>query len=242
MDNNTVYEWILNTTFTVSLRTKSLQEVKPCLSTLIRPGNEVLDLCCGSGFASFWFEELGATVTGMDLASYMIALAQEEATRRNSLARFVEADMFTADLGQECFDLISCFDSISDFPLTDFAALGKKIASALKPGGRFIVKYADISYKYIYGIAAREGVYQEEPEQISFRFKEYLPEIGACVNAIRNETRGEEYERKGYLYTPPSVQLAMGTLLALEQRIVLGKMQFLDVFIKQSVEHENSGI
>jgi 2-polyprenyl-3-methyl-5-hydroxy-6-metoxy-1,4-benzoquinol methylase len=239
MNNNTVYEWILNTTFTASHRVEILHEMKPFISTIVRPGDDVLDLCCGSGFASFWFEKLGATVTGIDLAPYIIKLPREEATRRNSSVQFVEADLFTIDFGWERFDLITCFDSISDFPLSDFAMLGKKVASALKHGGRFVVKYLDGSYKYISGIAAREGVYQDEPERISYCFKEYLPEIGAFVHTIRKKTRGEEYERKGYIYTPPSVQLAMGNLLVLEQRIALDEMQFLDIFIKPSVEHEN---
>src|SRR5512134_296077 len=102
MDNNTVYEWILQSTFTVSARDKSLQSAKPYLSTLVRPGDEILDLCCGSGFVSFWFEEQGAKVTGIDFAPYMIALAREEAVHRKSSVRFIEADIFVQDLGQEC--------------------------------------------------------------------------------------------------------------------------------------------
>ena len=68
MDNNTVYEWILRSTFTVSAREKSLQSAEPHLSDLVHPGDEILDLCCGSGFASFWFEEQGANVIGIDFA------------------------------------------------------------------------------------------------------------------------------------------------------------------------------
>ena len=200
MDNNTSYEWILQTTFTVSARAKSFQRMKPYLSAPVCPDDIALDLCCGSGPVSFWLEEQGVNVTGMDFTPYMIALAKEEAARRNSTVEFIEADIFTEDFGLERFNLISCFDSISDFPLSDFSKLGKKIASALKPGGRFVVQYYDGSYEYILGNGAHEGVYQETPERITFRFKGYLPEIGACVKTIRNETRGEEYERKGYVW------------------------------------------
>jgi len=232
--NNTVYEWILHSTFTVTAREKSLESAKPYLSNLVHPGNEVLDLCCGTGFVSFWLEEQGAKVTGMDFASYMISLAKREASQRNSKVDFIEADIFTQDFGEERFDLISCFDSISDFPISDFTRLGGKVANALKPGGRFVVKYVDINNKYIQGTAAREGVYQETPERISYRIKGYLPEIGAILNTIRNETRSEEYDRKGYIYTPPMVQLAMSNFLQLEQRILLGADQFLDVFVKKA--------
>lgn len=233
MDNNKVYEWLLHSTFTVSAREKSLHSAKPYLSTLVHPGDEVLDLCCGTGFVSFWFEEQGAKVTGIDFASYMIALANEEAERRKSSVQFIEGDIFVHDLGEDRYDLISCFgNSISDFPISDFAKLGEKIASALKPGGLFVLDYHDGSFDFMLGRGAREGVYQESPERITFRYKEYLPEIGARVHIIRNETRGEEYERKGYIYTVPVISLALRDTLELHQHIILGENHFLDVFVE----------
>ncbi len=237
MDNNTVYEWILHSTFTTSARAEGLQKVVSNLTALVQPGNRILDLCCGSGFVSFWLEERGAIVTGMDFAPYMIALAREEAERRSSTVDFIEGDIFTQDFGQEHFDLITCFgNSISDFPLSDFAKLGGKIASALKPGGRFAVEYMDGFYKYVQENGVRERVFQEVPERITFRFKEYLPEIGARVGTIRNETRGEEYDRKGYIYSVPMVQLAMSDTLRLEQHIALDVDQFLDVFVRDVID------
>ena len=234
MENNTVYKWLLSTTFTVSARVKSLERFAPHLSTFIHTGDEILDLCCGTGFASFWMAEQGANVTGMDFAPYMIAEAKAEAVRRSLSVEFVEADIFTRDFGRDRFNLVTCFDSISDFPINDFARLEGKVFGALKPAGRFVVKYADGAYKFIQGTAAREGVYQEAPERITYRFKEYLPEVGASVNVIRNETRGEEYERKGYIYTVPTVRLALSNAFELERHIELDNDQFLDVFVKHA--------
>jgi SAM-dependent methyltransferase len=235
VDNNTVYEWILHSTFTVSAREQSLQSAKPHLSALVDPGDDILDLCCGSGFISFWFEKQRANVIAIDFAPYMIALAKEEASYRNSSVEFLEADIFTQDFGQQCFDLISCFgNSISDFPLSDFAKLGNQISSALKPSGRFVLDYHDGSYEFMQGRAAREGVYQEAPERIIFRYKDYLPEIGAYVHTIRNEARGEEYERKGYIYTVPTVHLALSNVLELDQHIILDENHFMDVFSKRN--------
>jgi len=234
MNNNTVYEWILHSTFTVNTREKSLESAKPYLSPLVQQGDEVLDLCCGTGFVSFWLEGLGAKVMGVDFAPYMISLAKQGATQRNSTVEFIEADIFAHDFGVNRFDLITCFDSISDFPICDFAKLSGKIARALKPGGRFVVKYVDINYKYIQGNAAREGVYQETPERITYHIKGYLPEVGAVLNTIRNETRDEEYDRESYIYTSPIVQLAMGNFLRLEQRISLEANQFLDIFVREA--------
>ena len=232
MNNNIVYEWILHSTFTVSAREKSFKSVKPFRSSLVHQGDEVLDLCCGTGFVSFWLEGLDAKVTGVDFAPYMILLAKQETVQRGSAVEFIEADIFTHDFGEDCFDLITCFDSISDFPISDFAKLGGKIARALKLGGRFFVKYADGFYKYIQQNRPRDGIYQETPECITYHFKEYLSETGATVNTIRNETRGDEYDRKGYIYTPPIVSLAMDGKLKLEKRIKLDAGQYLDVFVK----------
>ena len=233
MDNNTVYEWILNTAFTASRRLQSLICMAPYLAPLVKPGDEVLDLCCGAGPMSFWFEERGVKVTAIDFAPYMISLAKQEATRCNSRVKFIEADIFQYDMGQGSYDLVACFgNSISDFPLWDYVKMVEKVADALKPGGYFALEYHDGSYHAMQGTKQREGVYQESPELVTFAFKEYLPEIGASVNIIRNETRGEEYERKSYAYTVPVVHTITGIVLTREQHIILDENHFLDIFTK----------
>ena len=216
MDNNTVYEWILESTFTVSARMNSLQSAKDHLSAVLRQGDDVLDLCCGSGFLSFWLEEQRAQVTGVDFAPYMIRLAREEAEDRHSAVKFIQADIFEGDFGENGFDLVTCFDSISDFPISDFAKLSRKIVRTLKRGGRFAVKYVDGICKLREMDKKPEGIYQEEPERITYRVKEYLPELGAMVHTIRNETRGEEYDRMGFIYTPQLIQMAVDHSLELE--------------------------
>ena len=158
MDNTiTLYKWILDE-LTVSARARSVQKIAPYLSSLIHPGNEVLDLCSGTGPTSFWFEEQGVKVTGIDFAPYMIAAAREEAFRRGSSAEFLEADITRHDFGTGRYDLIGVFgNSITDFPLSDFAALGKKAAAALKPNGKFVVQYQDASYRFFQGSTVRGG-------------------------------------------------------------------------------------
>ena len=132
--------WLLQSTFTVSAREKSLERIIPTLAALVRPGDEILDLCCSSGFVSFWFEAQGTPVTAVDFAPYMIAPAKAEAGRRHSTVQFVEADIFVHDFGQGRFDLISCFgNSISDFPLLDFAGLAQRKTFCSLPGAiRFL--------------------------------------------------------------------------------------------------------
>jgi hypothetical protein len=92
----------------------------------------------------------------------------------------------------------------------------------------------DGSYESMQGLAVREGVYQEAPERVTFRSQGYLPEIGARLATIWNETHGEEYERKSYIYTVPVVNLAMSTVLELEQHIILEENHFLGMFISRA--------
>jgi hypothetical protein len=47
MDNNTVYEWILQTTFTLAARQNNLGRITAHVSALVVAGDEVLDLCPG---------------------------------------------------------------------------------------------------------------------------------------------------------------------------------------------------
>lgn len=67
---------------------------------------------------------------------------------------------------------------------------------------------------------------------MSLSWKKYLPETGASVNTIRNETRGEGYEPRGYLYAVPVVHLASDGVLELEQDVLLCEYHFLNVFVK----------
>lgn len=232
LENNTVYEWILQI-FSVSGRAENMLIMAKHLSPLVCPGDQALDLCCGAGPASFWLEEQGAKVTGVDFAPYMITLAKDEAARRRSTIEFIEADIFKHDFGLEQYNLITCFgNSISDFPLRDFARLSQKVAPALQPGGRFALQYHDGCYDFMQGKAALQGVYQETPERITYRYKGYSPECGARLHIICNETRGIEYQRKGYVYSVPVVQWVMSNVLTLEQHIVLGENHFLDIFVK----------
>ena len=68
MNNDTVYEWILHSTFTVAEREKSLECAKSHLSSILRKADEILDRCCETGFVSFLLEEQEAKVIGMDFA------------------------------------------------------------------------------------------------------------------------------------------------------------------------------
>ena len=226
----TLYEWIIER-FTIAGRAEFVEQLAPTFEQLVEPRARVLDLCCGAGPFSFLFERLGADVTGLDNAPFMIDLARQEARRRGSSVEFVLADALEHDFGSQHYDLVAFMgNTVSDFPLEAAVRLVEKVETALRPGGRFVIHYIDGAYSFIEGSYPKEEVEQLEPVKIIRRFKRYRAEDSAIVETYRNEITGEEYDYTGYLYTAPMVRRIVGALLALEQSIPLSERSFVDVF------------
>lgn len=115
----------------------------PDLPARLTQGIAVLDVGCGSGRA---LNEMAARFphsrfTGYDASPEAVAAATAEATRRGlANIRFEARDV--AELGDKAaFDLITAFDAIHDQARPD--AVLRNVASALKPGGSFLMQ--DIS-------------------------------------------------------------------------------------------------
>jgi SAM-dependent methyltransferase len=60
---------------------------------VVRPGDRVLDVACGSGAVALAAAAAGAEVTGLDIAPSLLAAAAERATAMGVAVRWVEADM-----------------------------------------------------------------------------------------------------------------------------------------------------
>jgi 2-polyprenyl-3-methyl-5-hydroxy-6-metoxy-1,4-benzoquinol methylase len=228
-----LYKWILQE-FTIEGRIDFVDYLGPHLTKLIHPGDHVLDVCCGTGPFAFFLEEHGAKVTAIDFAPYMIQLAKKRALKQGSTVSFIQADVLTHDLGAEQFDVVVFLgNTVSDFSMIRFVQIGQKIAKALKQNGRFALHYIDGLYQFVQEKYPREDVQQEEPEKITRRFKEYLPEEAAYIELYTNEATGEAYEYTSYIYAPPYVRLAMDEIFALEQSIALSTRSFLDIYLKK---------
>jgi SAM-dependent methyltransferase len=96
-----------------------------------KPGR-ALDLACGCGHAAIWLAERGWTVTALDISPVGLSIAQEFARFRQARVEFLAADLDTASLGDAEFDLITVFRFL------DRKTLPRRIAAALRPGGRLL--------------------------------------------------------------------------------------------------------
>lgn len=95
-------------------------------------GKKLLELGCGSGVPVLqFFNEAGATVSGIDLSHNMIEAAKHNIPAGN----FTQANITQYSLNDESYDIIIAFYSLFHLPLKDQFSTFEKIFHALKSGG-----------------------------------------------------------------------------------------------------------
>src|SRR5262245_154809 len=99
-----------------------------------RPGERILDLGCGTGQLSSEIAAAGSSVVGVDLSAEMV----REARRKFPDLRFEVCDARALTFVQE-FDAVFSNAALHWIPQAEQVVGG--IASALKPGGRFVAEF-----------------------------------------------------------------------------------------------------
>jgi ubiquinone/menaquinone biosynthesis C-methylase UbiE len=106
-----------------------------------RPGERVLDVCCGAGASALpTAEAVGpdGRVDAIDLAGGLLEVGRARAAERGlDQLRFVQADATTWRSDDGDYDLVQCVYGIFFLPKMDEAAA--RLVSLLRPGGRFAV-------------------------------------------------------------------------------------------------------
>jgi ubiquinone/menaquinone biosynthesis C-methylase UbiE len=82
---------------------------------LSRGKTRVLDLACGVGRDSFYLEERGLDVTGVDASLNGLRAASRIRRRRNATAELVAADARLLPFGDESFEGVYCFGLLHEF-------------------------------------------------------------------------------------------------------------------------------
>jgi ubiquinone/menaquinone biosynthesis C-methylase UbiE len=99
----------------------------------LKKGEAVLDLACGQGYFSRLVKDLGASVTGIDLSSQLITLAQE----RSKDISYIVAPADDKKLKKESFDkvfTVLAFENIKNIDEVMF-----EIKRILKKEGKFVL-------------------------------------------------------------------------------------------------------
>lgn len=111
------------------------------ISTLIQPGDQVLDLACGPANQLLYMARLNPTVrfTGIDASRSMLQLARAAVARsRLDNVQLQQGDITHLDtIASASMDCITCTMSLHHLPnLSALSATVREIRRIMKPGGR----------------------------------------------------------------------------------------------------------
>jgi len=98
--------------------------------TVVRPGDAVLDACCGTGDLAIAAERAGGRVTGLDFSEQMLVRARG----KSASVEWVLGDVTALPFDDASFDAVTVGFGIRNVPHLD-VGLGE-LARVLRPGGR----------------------------------------------------------------------------------------------------------
>ena len=180
--------------------------IKNAIDELKPPtGSHILDLACGRGRHARFLNELGFTVTGIDLSQSNISYAQKHHTSKG--LQFEVGDMrqpYGTNRFEYIFNLFTSFgyfDSWED----DLQAL-KMMKQALKPGGTLVLDFMNVN-------KVKMGLVTEEVRQvkgIEFHIERFIRN-GMVIKKISFEAdhQTHEYEEQVQLLNREDFQLLL---------------------------------
>lgn len=108
------------------------------LTTLLKPGEKVLEVGCSNGFITEYIhEKTGCNIFGLDYADIAIADAQARTQEKAATLKFQCVDLIHDALPGEDYDAILAIDSI--YFMGDYNKTLTKLNAKLRPGGRMII-------------------------------------------------------------------------------------------------------
>jgi SAM-dependent methyltransferase len=111
----------------------------------LSPGARILDVPCGYGRHAGALARRGFRVVGVDLSPTMIAEARRRFTEGPRL-RFLRQDMRRMTFRGEFDAVVNLYTSFGYFTPAQNEAVLRRMARALRPGGRLIVDHRDPAY------------------------------------------------------------------------------------------------
>jgi len=159
-------------------------------------GATVLDLGCGSGALLTRHLAERFHITGVELSSRMVQMAQHNVPS----ATFICADMASVTLPPNSFDGVCAFYSLTHLPQEDLPPLLHKVASWLKPGGLFVASMSSgedpggVEDDWVGGVPMYFAGYAAEQNE------ELVEEAGLRVISARGEAVREEGEAVTFLW------------------------------------------
>ena len=103
------------------------------IAAAVRPGDRVLDACCGTGDLAVAAERAGGVVTGLDFSPAML----ERARRKSTTIQWVEGDLLALPFAAGSFDAATVGFGVRNVADLDLAV--SELRRVLRPGGRLAI-------------------------------------------------------------------------------------------------------
>jgi demethylmenaquinone methyltransferase / 2-methoxy-6-polyprenyl-1,4-benzoquinol methylase len=97
---------------------------------VVRPGDRVLDVCCGTGDLAIAGREAGGDVIGLDFSERMLARAR----RKSDAIEWIRGDATALPFPDDVFDAVTVGFGVRN--LDDMESGLRELARVLRPGGR----------------------------------------------------------------------------------------------------------
>lgn len=108
-------------------RQLALQDLTLCSDT------KILDLCCGSGQATYFLAKYSQQVTGLDASPLSLARAKNNVPQ----ATYIEAFAEEIPLSDNIFDVVHTSAALHEMQAQQLQEIIKEVYRVLKPGGIF---------------------------------------------------------------------------------------------------------
>jgi demethylmenaquinone methyltransferase/2-methoxy-6-polyprenyl-1,4-benzoquinol methylase len=100
---------------------------------VVRPGDRVLDACCGTGDLALAAEREGGVVTGLDFSPRML----ERARRKSTTVEWVHGDMLDLPFADRSFDAVTVGFGVRNVDGLERGLV--ELRRVLRPGGRLAI-------------------------------------------------------------------------------------------------------
>lgn len=128
------------------------------------PGGRGLDIGCGSGYFTRYFQNSGYDMTGFDVSPEMLAQAE---ARKGGAAKpqYVLADVRKLKINGRADFAVAVNDCFNYVPPKDIPAALRRVAAAVKKGGAFLF---DVSSEYKLREIVGNNTFCEDREEVAY--------------------------------------------------------------------------